>query len=84
LSHRASKRFWRNFDQLPPEIQQLALRNYELLKSDPRHPSLHFKRIGHFWSVRIGHDYRAVGRDSPTGIVWIWIGPHDEYEQFFD
>ena len=26
---------------------------------DQRHPSLHFKRIGRFWSVRIGLHYRA-------------------------
>jgi len=83
VSHRASKRFWRDFDQLPPEIQQLALRNYELLKSDPHHPSLHFKRIGRYWSVRVGLEYRAVGIDSPKGIVWFWIGPHDEYIRLF-
>jgi hypothetical protein len=83
VSHRTSKRFWRNFDELPAEIQQLARRNYELLKSDPHHPSLHLKRVGEYWSVRIGLDYRAVGIDSPDGIIWSWIGPHDEYVRLF-
>jgi hypothetical protein len=83
LSHRASKRFWRNFDQLSPEIQQLARENYELLKENPHHPSLRFKRVGRYWSVRIGLSFRAVGIDAPNGIVWFWIGPHEEYDRLF-
>jgi hypothetical protein len=83
LSHRASKRFWRSFDQLPTEAQRLARDNYELLKQNPQHPSLHFKRIGAYWSVRIGLSYRAVGVDSPAGILWFWIGPHEEYDRLF-
>jgi hypothetical protein len=83
LSHRASKRFWRNFNELSPELQQLARANYELLKSNPQHPSLHFKRVGKYWSVRIGLSYRAVGSDSPHGIIWFWIGAHEEYERLF-
>jgi hypothetical protein len=79
LSHRASKRFWRHFADLPPELQTLARQNYEVLKSDPHHPSLHFKRVGRFWSARIGSSHRALGIDSRIGIVWFWIGPHEEY-----
>lgn len=83
MSHQASKRFWRNFGDLPPEIQQLARDNYELLKHNPQHPSLHFKRVGVYWSVRIGLSHRAVGVDSPRGIVWFWIGDHEEYDRLF-
>ena len=39
---------------LPQEIQQLADRGYQMLLQDPRHPSLHFKRIGRVWSARVG------------------------------
>jgi len=81
LSHRAAKRFWRNFQQLPPEIQQLARDNYQLLKQNSQHPSLHFKRVGRFWSVRVGVSFRALGVDSPAGILWFWIGPHEEYDR---
>jgi hypothetical protein len=81
LSHRAAKRFWRNFEQLPAEIQQLARDNYQLLKENPHHPSLHFKRVGRFWSVRVGASFRALGVDSPGGILWFWIGPHEEYDR---
>lgn len=38
----------------------LADRGYEQLKADPRHPSLHLKRIGRFWSVRVGIRHRAL------------------------
>jgi hypothetical protein len=81
LSHQASKRFWRHLDELPPELQQLARDNYELLRANPQHPSLHFKRVGKYWSVRIGSGHRALGLDSPRGILWFWIGTHEEYER---
>jgi hypothetical protein len=83
LSHRASKRFWRGFESLPPEAQQLARDNYALLKSDPHHPSLHFKRVGRYWSARVGLEYRAVGMDADDGILWFWIGSHAEYDRLF-
>jgi len=83
LSHHASKRFWRGFEDLAPEVQQLARDNYELLKTNPHHPSLHFKRVGPYWSVRIGLSHRAVGVDTPDGILWFWIGSHKEYDRRF-
>ncbi len=52
-----------------------------MLKVDPRHSSLHLKKVGRFWSVRAGHGYRATGVDVDDGILWIWIGTHDEYER---
>jgi hypothetical protein len=79
LSHRASNQFWRRFADLPPEVQSVARANYELLKFDPRHPSLHFKRVGRYWSARVGASHRVLGVDSQIGIVWFWIGPHEEY-----
>jgi hypothetical protein len=81
LSHQASKRFWRHFDDLPAETQQLARENYGLLRANPHHPSLHFKRVGKYWSVRIGSGHRALGVDSSAGILWFWIGTHEEYER---
>jgi len=81
LSHQTSRRFWRHFNELPPEIQDLARANFELLKANPQHPSLHFKRVGQYWSVRIGSSHRALGIDSPKGIAWFWIGTHEEYDR---
>jgi hypothetical protein len=81
LSHQASARFWRHFDELSPELQQLARDNYELLRANPQHPSLRFKRVGKYWSVRIGSGHRALGLDSSQGILWFWVGTHEEYER---
>jgi hypothetical protein len=81
LSHRAAKRFWRSFEQLTPEVQRLARDNYHLLQENPQHPSLHFKRVGRYWSVRVGLSFRALGVDSPDGILWFWIGTHEEYDR---
>lgn len=59
----------------------MARQNFELLKTDPRHPSLRFKRVGLYWSVRVDRVYRALGVDSPDGVVWFWIGPHEDYKR---
>lgn len=81
LIHHASPRFWECYSTLPPAIQQLADANFELLKHNPRHPSLHFKQIGQFWSVRIGLRYRALGVTVPDGVIWFWIGTHGDYDR---
>ena len=83
MSHHAAASFWKRFSELPSDIQDLARENYSLLKADPQHPSLHFKRVGRYFSVRIGLSYRALGVATDDGIVWFWIGEHDEYERLF-
>ena len=73
--------------KLPQEIRELADKNYRLLKANPQHPSLHFKRVGRtrqLWSVRVGEHYRALGREKPEGIVWFWIGTHAEYDRLLE
>jgi hypothetical protein len=81
VSHRAARKFWLLFAELSPEVQQLARANFLLLKTNPQHPSLRLKRVGRYWSARVGASFRAVGVSSPEGIVWFWIGPHEEYER---
>jgi hypothetical protein len=81
LRHHASPDFWRLLSGLPDHIQQLAHSNFELLKSNPRHPSLHFKKAGRYWSVRVGLAYRALGQEVDDGIVWAWIGSHADYDK---
>ena len=80
MKHRASPRFWRHYRALPQENQQLAHRGYQMLLQDPRHPSLHFKRIGKVWSARVGLHHRALAAERNEEIVWIWIGTHAEYD----
>lgn len=81
MKHFASPQFWKCYQQLPQEVRELADKNYQLLKTDPKHPSLHFKKIGSLWSVRVGTHYRALGIDQAEGVVWFWIGSHADYDK---
>jgi mRNA-degrading endonuclease RelE of RelBE toxin-antitoxin system len=81
VNHFASPEFWFHYRQLPPEIRELADKNFDLLKSNPRqHPSLRLKKMGAFWSARVGRRYRALAKERPEGLVWFWVGPHDRYD----
>ena len=62
-------------------VQKIADSSYELLKTNPNHPSLHFKKVNQYWSVRVGKSYRALGIEVENGILWFWIGPHGEYDR---
>jgi len=66
---------------LPPHVQNLADQAYAQLKEDPRHPSLHFKKVGRFWSARVGAHHRALAVEAPDGLVWFWIGTHADYDR---
>jgi hypothetical protein len=81
VNHRASPRFWRHYRELPEAVRKLADKNFELLKTDPHHPSLHFKKINQLWSVREGAHYRALGLDGGETIIWFWIGSHADYDK---
>jgi hypothetical protein len=81
VRHRSNPKFWRFYAELPVEIRKLADENYELLKGNPRHPSLHFKKAGRLWSVRIGIHYRAAAVQEGNDFVWFWIGHHSEYDR---
>jgi len=81
VRHRANPRFWRCYRELPDNIQQLADQSYRLLKQNPQHPSLHFKQVGRYWSVRVGFHYRALAVEQGEDVVWFWIGPHAEYDR---
>ena len=81
MKHFTSPDFWALFEVLPAEVQRLARANYELLKSNPRHPSLHLKKVRDYWCVRVGLSYRALGKDVEGGILWGWIGTHAEYDR---
>jgi hypothetical protein len=83
MKSRATTRFWKLYDELPSAVQKLADKNYELWKSDPHHPSLHFKLLGGYanrFSVRVGDHYRAIGQKVNDGIEWVWIGSHADYD----
>ena len=81
MTHHATPDFWESYNSLPEDIRREADESYRLLKSDPRHPSLHFKRVNGLWSVRATRSHRALGVDVQDGIAWFWIGDHAAYEK---
>jgi hypothetical protein len=81
LIHHASPDFWTCYNTLPDSIREQADKAFALLKANPQHPSLHLKKVGRFWSARVGLHYRAVAVDAPDGVLWFWIGTHAEYDK---
>ncbi|MCI0435266.1 MAG: hypothetical protein L0271_16740 [Gemmatimonadetes bacterium] len=81
MKHYASPEFWRRYRALPPGVRKAADQAYDHLKRDPRHPSLHLKKVGRFWSVRVGTHHRALAVEAGEGLVWFWIGTHAEYDR---
>ena len=75
--------FWALYEKLPKGIQELADKNFALLKENPELPSLHLKTVGRYWSLRIGENTRALGVEvDEKGLLWCWIGSHAEYDSF--
>ncbi len=70
MNHFASREFWRRYDALPAEVRELADKNFALLKDNPSHPALHFKKVGRFRSARVGRQYRALAMDVTNGLRW--------------
>ncbi|MEM8719339.1 MAG: hypothetical protein AAGE84_08515 [Cyanobacteria bacterium P01_G01_bin.39] len=79
--HRTTPQFWKRFYALPENVQRLARKNYDLLKVDLTHPSLNLKKVGNFWSIRIGLSHRALAIEDGSDFIWVWIGDHDEYDR---
>jgi hypothetical protein len=84
VNYRATPQFWVCYHNVPDDIRRLADRAYTLLRQDPRHPSLHFKKVGRFLSVRVGLHYRALAVEQESEVIWFWIGSHAEYEKLLD
>jgi hypothetical protein len=76
--------FWKCYEHLPEGIKKLAKRAYVRFVDNPYTPSLHFKRIHStrpIFSVRITKNYRAVGIQKESEIIWFWIGSHADYDK---
>ncbi len=81
MNSSVTRSFREEFARLPERVQAQARRNYRLWQRDPHHPSLHFKKVGEYWSVRVDHRHRAVGRLVGDQMYWFAIRAHDGYEQ---
>jgi hypothetical protein len=86
MDHRATEGFWRAYQALPLAIRNRADKQFALLKSNPNHPSLQFKKAGEsrsqeVWSARVTLNYRTLALRRAGGFLWFWIGDHESYEE---
>jgi len=84
VKHFATSMFWDEYNKLPIPIKQTADKNFNLLKENLQHPSLKLKKVGSFWSVRIGRKYRSLAIKNDDNLIWFWIGNHSEYEKLIE
>jgi len=80
MKHYASPSFWECYAKLSKRVQDVADKNFELLKENPHQPILHLKKVERYYSVRIGQKYRALAVEIEEGFLWFWIGTHTEYD----
>lgn len=75
-----TNRFDREYAKLPKNIQALAEKQLTTLLKDPRHPSLHVKKMeGHLdlWEGRITNKYRFTFKIIGEIYLLRRIGKHD-------
>jgi hypothetical protein len=87
MEHRATSQFWQHYHTLQPHIRSSADKQFSLLKGNPQHRSLQFKKIGErrgeeIYSARVTSSHRALAFKRPYGFLWFWIGDHETYENF--
>lgn len=85
MTHRANADFWNEYHALPAPIRAHADKQFALLKTNPQHPSLQFKKLGErrgleIWSARVTLKYRALAVKLPDQYLWFWIGKHSVYD----
>ena len=84
MRHIASTTFWECYKQLPESVQDLADKNFKLLKDNPKHPSLHLKKVRRYYSARVGRKYRTLSVEVEDTFIWFWIGTHAEYDRLVE
>ena len=85
MLHRAGAEFWQEYRKLSQGIRARADKQFSLLKINPSHPSLQFKKLGdrhgqEIWSARVTLSYRALAIKRSDGYLWFWIGDHRTYD----
>ena len=81
MKHVASPSFWKGYYKLAKDVRVLADQKFILLKTNPRHPSLHFKKIEKYRSVRVSIKHRALAIEHESKLIWFWIGTHADYDE---
>jgi hypothetical protein len=81
VKHKTTPKFWELHNALPEDVRSASAKAFDLLKANPHHPSLQFKKLSGTkgWSARINDNFRAVAAESGQDFVWVWIGSHADY-----
>lgn len=81
MRYLATRRFERAFSDLTDEDADLVRKTLRLPAENPRHPSLHAKKIqgtGDIWEARAGLAIRLTYEQRSDLILLRNVGPHDE------
>ena len=89
MINRANADFWNDYRALPADIRARADKHFALLKNNPHHPSLQFKKLGdckghEIWSARVTLKYRALALRLADEYMWFWIGQHNVYDALIE
>jgi hypothetical protein len=85
VKSRVTEDFVACFARLPDAVKAQARKSYQMWRSNPSHPALHFKRIHgqeSLYAVRVSLGWRALGLLEGDTIHWFWIGSHADYDKF--
>jgi mRNA-degrading endonuclease RelE of RelBE toxin-antitoxin system len=81
MIYKASKQFWKDYQELPPEIQKKAKNAFSQFKANPRHPSLETHPIRgtrnpKIFEGYITKSYRFTFHYDVDSVVFRRIGDH--------
>ena len=79
-----TERFKKDFKRLPGEIQDRLAKVLELFAANPRHPSLHVKKMEgtpDIWELRVSENYRVTFQPAREGVILRRIGTHHVVRQ---
>jgi len=76
-----TERFKASFKKISPTLQARALKQLDLLLTNPFHPSLHTKKIkgirGKIFEARITKSYRMIFKIQEDQYILLDIGKHE-------
>ncbi len=79
-----TERFKKEFKRLPKEVQERTDKALEWFVSNPRHPSLHVKKMegtSDIWELRVSENYRITFQFVQEGALLRRIGTHNVLRQ---
>ncbi len=74
-----TERFKKDFKRLPRDIQERTGKALELFVANPRHPSLHVKKMEgapNIWELRVSDNYRMTFQFVQEGVLLRRVGTH--------